>query len=227
MASPVVAATNESAGASSTTQTVALPSGIVAGDLLIIELSLGGNTSVTNWNGFTALAEAADRFAGYKWATGSEGATVDITIASAFKGAHISYRISGAENPSTQAPEISSAATASSTTPDPSTVTPTGGSKDYLFIAFFGCRGATEELDDDTWCNSAPSGYGGLLQKTTGTSGTGNCYLASAHLAKTASSEDPGTFDMDQSNTWEAFTIAVHPAAATTKLIVTTMRGAV
>jgi hypothetical protein len=89
-------------------------------------------------------------------------------------------------------------------------VTVTGGSKDVLAIAFFGRDG--EEADDDTWVTAAPAGYGTLTQKACGTAGTNLAgMVASAHLAQTASSVNPGTFTVATGG-WRAQTVVIHPA---------------
>ena len=111
-------------------------------------------------------------------------------------------------------PEYSTVATGTSNAPDPSTVTPAGGSAEYLWLAAFYMAG--EEADDDTWCNSAPStpgAFGNLTQKTTGTSGAAstNCEVAAADYTSTAASCDPGAFNTDQSLAWRAYTVAISP----------------
>jgi len=103
-------------------------------------------------------------------------------------------------------------ATGTSTGPDPSTVTPAAGfAKNFLWIAAFGMAG--EEADDDTWCNSGPTSFTNLTQKTTGTGGVPgtNCEVASAQFASSATSIDPTAFNTAQSLAWRAYTVAISP----------------
>lgn len=214
MASPTVQARGESAVTTSgTTHAFTLPTGITAGDLLIAFLGFNAATTATwpgDWTALTSGSQA--RHLGYKVAAG--GDSLSITSGASSKSSHLSWRITGHEAPATQAPEFTSA-TATSLTPDPPSITPTGGSKDYLILAMF--RQAGEEADDDTWCNSAPTNYTNLIQVTSGIAGVAstNCSAAGAERQITTATEDPGTFSVDQSLVYHALTVAIHPAAAT------------
>lgn len=149
----------------------------------------------------------------YRYADGTEGSTIDLTSSASTRSATITYRISGAADPSVQAPQIGTTATGSSTTPDPPSVSVTGGSKDILTIACFGRGG--ENADNDTWTSAAPSGFGTLLQKACGTAGTNlGGLIATAHLASTTATSNPGTFTAT-TGAWRAQTIVVHPAVPT------------
>lgn len=221
MASPVVAATNEGAlTTAGTSHAITMPSGISAGDLLFVFFGTAAITDVTNWQTFTELFGSASSsvFGGYKVAAG--GDTLTLTTAASTKSAHLTYRITGAADPGTQAPEWQESS-GTGTTPNPDPISPTGGSKDYLFVQFL--HQAGEEADDDTWCNSGPSGYtftsaGAGFQKTSGTGGaaSSNCSVASAHRQATTATEDAGTWSVDLSLAWICETVAFHPVAAAT-----------
>lgn len=198
--------------------TVSRPAG-VNGQLTIVIFGVDGNPTLTWPSGYNQFFTQA-RATGFKivgaWhqEDGTEGTTFDITSSASEKWAAIVYSISGAENPSTQPPEATtfdgSTATAN---PDPPSITPTGGSKDYLFIA--GVVQDGEEADDDTWANTPPTSYtpSPPRQKATdlfGVAGT-NVSLCTAERALTAASDNPGTFNCDQSLTYVAATVAVHP----------------
>ena len=218
MAAPAVQTTAESATTTaSTSHTVTLPSGIAAGDLLVI---IGCGVAATTYDasgaGFTELLdENAVRGIRVfvKLATGSEGASITITSAASQKPAWIAYRISGADDPAVTAPTLGTTATGTSTTPDPPNCNP-GVTNDYLAIALYTLNG--EEADDDTWTTAAPAGYSNLLQKTAGTAGTNtSAVLATAERQLTGvSSENPGTFTTVTSvnNSWRAQTLMI-PAA--------------
>lgn len=221
MASPAVVGTAAETAVStaSTSHVVNLPTG-TTGNLLLAIMSKGSagtNPAVdalAGWNELLDEAQTLGLYIAWRTADGTEGATTTFTISSATRGAWIVYEISGHIDPGTQAPQIGTTATGSSTTPDPPSVSVTGGSKDILTIACFGRSG--EEADDDTWVTSAPSGFGGLLQKACGVAGTNLAgIVATAHLAETTATANPGTFTA-ATGAWRAQTIVVHPFVATT-----------
>lgn len=216
MASPAVQTTAEGAvTTASTTHTITFPSGSSSGDLIVVFFAFAVESPTAWSDGFTTLDTLDNEVIVYKQIDGSEGGNVSPTIGNT-KSSWIVYRISGHANPATQAPEYV-ATGQNTTTPNPLLLTPTGGTKDYLFIQAL-VYIAAEEADDDTWANSAPSGYSGLLQKTSGTGGaaTTNSYVATAHRAATVSSEDAGTWSVDVANPVAIYSVVIHPAAAAT-----------
>jgi hypothetical protein len=222
MASPVVQTVAESTTSTAgTNHVVTLPASIAAGDLIVICMNIGSTGATLNAH--ADYTELLDESAAnglkilYRKAVGGESNPTLVTSAST-RSAEITFRISGAADPATQAPQIGSTATGSTVNPDPPSITPTGGSKDYLFIALFSQNG--EEADDDTWATASPTGYtpNPPYQKTGGVAGTNlGGIIAACAKAATATSEDPGTFTKDGTNTWRAQTIAIHPAATATK----------
>lgn len=199
-----------------TSHAINLPSGIESGDLILI-LTDKGSTAAT-FNEKAGYTELVDENAGNgitMWvrdADGTEGATVTFTSSASTRSASIAFRITGAMKASEQKPELSTVATGTSVEADPGKVEPTGGSKNYLWIAMCGYAG--EEADDDTWANTPPTNFepSPPLQKACGTVGTNlGGKIAAAYRGNTAASEDPGAFNVDVSAAWRAFTIAVHP----------------
>jgi len=101
MTFPVIAATNQGvSGANTTNHTINLPTGIVAGNLLMIFFTTDGNNSVL-WGDFTQLVATSNGSAvfqavAYKIAVGNEGSTVNVTTAYSERSAHVTYRITGA-----------------------------------------------------------------------------------------------------------------------------------
>ena len=157
MASPTVASRTESAVTTAgTTQTVNFTQ--TTNDLVVIFLATAASTALTGISdGFTNLTAVTNTFhILYKKLTGSEGGSMTVTTSSS-KSCAVAYNIQGGEDPATQAPQISTVATATSTAPNATTVTPTGGSKDYLWITAFGQAG--EEADDDTWTTGTPTNF--------------------------------------------------------------------
>jgi hypothetical protein len=216
VAFPVVAATNETAvSTAGTSHVLNLPANIAAGNLLVIILDKGSTqasfNSLAGWteivdenlaNGITVWARQAD---------GAEGSTVTFTSDASTRSASFSYRITGAIPLSVQAPQLSTVATGTSTAPNATTCTPTGGAKDYLWITFFGMAG--EQADDESVVTTFPTNYtDNQLEKTCGVAGTnlgGMIGAASRNL--NAASEDAGAFVAVDNAAWRAYTLAVHP----------------
>lgn len=95
---------------------------------------------------------------------------------------------------------VSTIATGNSTNPNPPSLTPSGGTRAYLWVAY--AVGATTSS-----ISAYPSSYS-TGQSSGGASGGTN---ASAIRSLTASTEDPGTFTFSVSGRWGAITIAVPP----------------
>ena len=220
MASPTVVTTAESnTTTAGTSHTVTMPSGIVSGDLIIVTLDKGSTAATVNalagWDEILDENAANGLYIACRWADGTEGASITLTTSGSTRSAEITYRIRGARHPDEQLPEIGTTGTGTSATPDPPIVTPTGGARDYLFIAVVGMAG--EEIDDDTWGNTPPTNFNPTppLQKSCGTAGSNlGGLILGAHREVNAASQDPGTFGVDVSAAWRSQTIAVHPAPA-------------
>lgn len=220
MAFPVVAQVVENVTVSAgTNHTINHPT-VTAGELWLIVLDKGSTAaSVNSHADWTELLDenlANGLYIAYRWTTGSEGASTTLVTSASTRTASFLYRIQGAENPATRAPEFAiTTANGSSATPDPPVVTPTGGPKDFLVIAFYGAAG--EEADDDTWSDTPPTNYtpSPPRQKACGTAGTnlGGLIAAAERQINFTTSENPGTFAKDVSAAWRAQTIAVHPFA--------------
>jgi hypothetical protein len=209
---PAVQDTNTSGESSDVTNhTVNLPANISAGDLLIVFFSRDNSGSV-NWptgDGWASIFHQENGTAnaldiGYKIADGTEGATITVTTPSSTQSAHISYRITGHDYG--RAPEVSTGVTGNGTSPDPDSLTPTGGAKDYLWIAVEGNVNGDE-------VSAYPSNYTDGQTKAVGASGGANVAVARREL--NASSEDPAVFTSPL-NKWIACTVAVQPRSAAT-----------
>lgn len=198
----------------STSHTVSLPAGIAAGDLLIVEFSCDGSAIVTFPAGFTKFFDADSSFnvlaAAFRQADGTEGATITVISSISEKSAHAAYRITGHEDPATQPPEVSVAAFGSDALPDPGSLAPTGGTKDYLWIA---CHGH----DGDKTVTAFPANYlnGISAQGSTATS----VGIGSAERELNTASDNPGPFTISAQDDWVACVIAIHPAAGKGKAI--------
>lgn len=214
MSSPSVVGTPTETAISTagTSHVVNLPAGAV-GNLLIAICDKGSVAATVNaLTGWTELLDenlANGLYIAYRVCDGSEGATTTFTLSASTRGAWIVYEITGYVSPGTQAPQIGTTSSGSSTAPDPPSVSATGGAKDILTIACFGRAG--EGADDDTWVTAAPSGFTGLLQKACGTVGTNlGGMVATATLQSHTATSDPGAFTC-ATGAWRAQTIVVHP----------------
>lgn len=220
MAFPTIQATNESStNTAGTSHTVSLPSGIQSNDLVIICLDKGSTAATVDahadWTELLDENAGNGLYIAYRYCNGLEGATTTLTTSGSTRSAEITFRISGAQNPAVTAPQIATTGTGTSLTPDPPSISPSGGTQDYLFIALAGMAG--EEADDDTWGNSPPTNYTPTppLQKACGTVGTnlGGLILAASRQLNTGAAQDPGTFNVDVSAAWRSQHICIHPAS--------------
>jgi hypothetical protein len=154
VSTPAVASTSSGKPTAAVTVTVTLPTGIVAGNLLILifgnDQTLVGDPTVSG--GWTKLASfqntsgglGADRFSAYyKTAVGGDTCTVQNFDATSTNVAYVCYRISGHD--SAAAPEIATSTSvpnlpkASGRQVDPPSIVPSWGSGvDTYFIAAVG-----------------------------------------------------------------------------------------
>jgi len=212
MTFPTIAATVTSQEPDNTlNHTVSLPAGIQSGDLLIVLFctdGLGATTITfpnegTDWIVLTYLSSGTNKVkVCYRDADGEEGESITVTTNTIQKSAHCAYRITG--HSTSQAPECSTGATGASANPDPDSLTPTGGAKDYLWIALQG-------NDRDRTTSAYPTNYN-LSQITIISVGSGGAGAAMCGRNLNASPEDPGTFSISAVDEWCAATVAVHPA---------------
>lgn len=213
MAASVAQSTTSQQTTSQTGQVVSLPGSMTSGNTAIIGLCYPNagtlNPLATGWtrivNANRSVGPAIAAF--WREVDGTEGSTITVTLSSADVSAHAAIEISGAEDPDTSPPEVGTAAQGNSSTPNPPSVTPSGGQADYLWVPIVGVFGTGSGI------SAGPSGYSNLL-----TSGQGTTWpyttFAMDWRGNDAASEDPGTFTADSSRDWVTNTIAVYPASA-------------
>jgi hypothetical protein len=215
LASPAVRSSVVTAGsAAALNPVVNLPATIEAGDTLLVVIRSTGTASFTWPAGWTELLESAadasdDAFSvGWRLADGTEDSgTVTINTNVTERFAALAWAISGATDPTSTPPTISTVVSASTLTPNPPSLN-TGVSKDYLWFSIASSEG------ENTF-SSYSTNYGlGQINTNTGTAGAvaNNCRIAGSARQLTAQTEDPGVI------TWTgtaddtmAITIAVHP----------------
>jgi hypothetical protein len=219
MALAVVSETSSAQGSDVNTHTASLPGTLGSGNLLILAVVIDGAsgtiTPPTGWSdlitGFTNNAGGNNVHGAvwYKVSEGNEGSTVTFDTLNAQRSVHKSWQISGHD--SGQAPQgtgVGDAGTASNSA-DPPSVTPTGGAKDYLWLAVGG-----KDRGGSTF-TGFPANYTNTGEVNQSATDTGGVCIAWGRRALNASSEDPAAFTFPSTvrNT-VAMTIAVHPAAA-------------
>lgn len=219
MAAPVDAArvgTSITTAATSHAINVGSPS---SGDLLVLHVRYTGNPGTVTFTGYTEIgfsqADASDDRSGvyYRLADGAEGTDDALSTGNSVKIAATCWRVTGAENPGTSAPTISTVATGttSANTADPSSVAPADAPQDTLYIAMAGG-------DGESSYTAAPTDYGNLTTANTGTAGAvaTNAFIGGASRQITASSsDDPGTFTHGaHANGWMAWAVAIRGTAS-------------
>lgn len=224
---PVVESSATSGTSAASSHTANLPSGITAGDLLLlfVAASAGAARTVTTPSGWTEIynevgpGDLRRAIAYYKIAAGSEGSTLGMTGSGNINWAVTALRISGFSG----VPEVSSSASGTDTSPDPASLSPSWGSGDTLWIA--ACHQRVHGTDP-----TLPSGYGSLVTATSG-SGTSHGRMSTATRNVTASSENPGAFGLSASANWVARTLAIRqhlvPVLTYIGKLVSTSAGAV
>ena len=203
MAAPVVQSRASSqTGTASLNHSVAYPTGIASGDLLICIFNshTGANFPV----GWTVLAEIINfndvmniAYVATKVAEGTESGSFTVTTNASKKAVHFCYRISGAGTPT-----LTSGSHNATTNPDPPNHDPGAGSKDYVWLAT-SCRNNTSSH------SAYPTNYtNGQNQLASGTGGVG---ASVAERTLTASSENPGTFTVGSLTYGVVLTLSIPP----------------
>lgn len=225
MASPTVRSTATTNGTSATASPVLnLPATVVAGDILVVLIRQDNEEGYTwpsaDWLALPPLPDTSDgaddqTSCRYKVADGTEGGTtITLTRTQSNKFAALAYAIAGANNI-----EAGGLATGASTAPNPTSFSPSGGTKDYLWLSLGAWEGEQTSPPAAT-----PTNYSNKIAADSGTAGavTTNCRVAGVNRATTAASEDPSAWTISASDDWTAFVVAlwfVTPPAANPPIV--------
>ena len=213
LAAPVVTSVTQTAfGTDTTDHYVDMPATANAGDLLIVLFTNDGSATVTTPDGWSLLASNATGTAVrlsiyYKIAAGTEGGTtVNFATSASEQAAAQVYRITDWHGATP--PEISTAATGTSTAPNPASLDPAGWDvADTLWIAVAG-----QDRGDQSGTTAYPASYAdGISTQSSDPATTGVCRTHSARRVLAVASENPGAFTIPVWEEWVAFTIAVRP----------------
>lgn len=205
--------------ATTAARTHSFPATMNVGDLLIAILccqGIIGQTDPTGSlpSGWTLLREISSQNtvgssayrvvdgtepANFIWTLqGATGADVNISVATII-------RITNAGTP-----EASVVASNVTNTPNANSLSPSGGSDDYLWITYYQMAG-----NDGSGTVTYPTNYSQGQTKVVGNDGSGHvCHLASAERELTASAEDAGAFTAPATLRWGCYTISVPYVAA-------------
>lgn len=200
---PVVQGRN-SGGTTAQNYNAPLPSSPQSGELLLCFCAIGNVSNARTYNGASGWADLFNASAAfgqirdwavlYKISNGTE-TVVPLTSSGASFWATTTYRISGAGTP-----QISTDVdTTTSTSHDPPLLTPSGGSKKYLWLTAVAVQGAGT-------ISSAPTNFTDLTQDNT----SGNQRIGSAEYQFEAASMNPGAWTTSSAN-GRTITVAVPP----------------
>lgn len=207
MAFPVVAAraSGRTTASDTTTHAITLPTGISAGDLLVVVFACDGNPTISvntgvsgaNWNALTQGAYSNNVRSNVFWKIAEGSDALTLTTPAGEQSSHVSLRITGGYT------VTGTSANGSSTNSNPPNHAGPDGTQDYLWVA-------TRAGDSTVVATVAPTNYGNL--QTLAAAGTGGASVNTAERSLNASAEDPGTFT-SSSEQWVGFTLAVSPVA--------------
>lgn len=200
-----------------TPHVLSLPASLVSGNVIVctvvIDGAAGTITRPSSWTdivaGFSNGGNNVHAAAWYKISNGAEGATASFLTSGSQRSVHHCWQISG-HDASTNAPQgtgVGDGSTASLIA-DPPSETPTGGAKDYLWLAIGG-----KDRGDLTF-NGFPASYTNTGEQNQSAADAAGVCIGWGRRALNASSEDPAafTFPTTVRNT-VAMTIAIHPGA--------------
>ena len=202
-------ATNNTTASASTSSPLALnmPTGIVAGDLLVAFAANDVGSVNMSMSGWTELYDTRTGTAarGSCYAKIAAGGDTGSIVKDAQDLAAVVVRITdhGVTDPATEI-FVATPATGTSTTPNPPSLN-TGASAAYLWIEHFAAD------DDDETATYWSTGYTGVAQVESAQS-TSSCMCSVAFKQAEAQTEDPGTMAMSASEEWTAGTIAIPPS---------------
>jgi hypothetical protein len=230
MANPVVESITETINTSpgSSTLTINLPGTINAGDLLLMAITTHVSWLISGWNGFTELIDDESITntgcaLAWKSASGSEGATIDITAAGTpdVFCAQV-YRISNWDSGENPVADTWQNLTSDGVNPDPDSFTGWGwGADDNLFINFLWWA------DDEVSVTSFPSNFSDGNEETLAHNGDNeSCSLGSCYLFDNAStSVNPNVWTLTGSEGVGSTIVAVLGGAGVAPIVIPVPTG--
>lgn len=224
MASPSVRAATFSAESVDTTSHDVDLTGIQPGDRAMFYITLDTDGTVAVLSGLPAgwsLVASGDNTGGggFQYAVYEKldcsGSEVSFSITSSISQTSKTRTVFISGSSSATAAEASTVAKAADNNPDATTVTPSGGSADYLWLTFYAVGNARGSV------SAYPTNYTHAQYSDT-TNNAADAESVNYGLAarqSTGSSEDAGSFTKPASDRWAAITVAVSPATTTTSSV--------
>jgi hypothetical protein len=208
-----VASSNTTADTSSGSVTVAMPSGIVAGDLLMVFWAQDAAGTVSqsggsDWSNLGSYANGTNCSGGCfaKIAAGGDSLTLASTNSQDFSCVAVRITGHGVSNVATDITN-GTAATGADASPNPPDCNP-GTAKDYLWVEHFAAD------DDDDTATYWSTNYTGVAQIQSANSAS-SCLCAVASRQLNASAENPGAMALAATEEWCAQTFAIPPGPVT------------
>lgn len=209
-ASPVVATFAETADTNGTSTVVTMPASISAGDLLgvfcthnsgnLLTVSAGSNWVIRNEGILSSTVESYSTL--YKIAEGSD----NLTVASASSASTVceAIRVTGHAVSDIITHINTASATATSSSPDPPSLTPSHGSQDYLFLAVVW-------MNNNITFSAFSTNYTEVAQEV---SAVGGVTIGLARRALTGTTDDPSVWTAGSSDVWLARTYSIPSSVA-------------
>jgi hypothetical protein len=181
-----------------------------------------GTTTLTGWPaGWTVISEnlhntgACASVLYYKICDGAETSPMTLTTSTSEQSVHRVWRFNAGTHNASIAPERAYSFLDAQVSPNPPSLSPTGGSKDYFWISWVMVNQGVSvgTADVDTW----PTGYSQTGGDISLAGASGAIAMGWAEKTATAASDDPSAFHLDCDPTAEAcgsWTVAIHPAGA-------------
>ena len=190
---------------SSSSHNFSIPTGIVAGNLLVAIMGTQQAVTISWPAGWTEITSAVGATMGvsvaYRFATGSEGSSITCTTSGTCRGVQRAFRILGAH--ASAPPEAIMGAEISTANPNPPSLSPSWGlGTNYtLWIAFVNMYSTSSP-------SAYPSNYTLWQDHQAGSADNG---LSTAARQNQVASEDAGTFGFSGADNAIAGNIAVRP----------------
>ena len=181
--------------------------------LIIIGAHATLNTTMTWPSGYTEFGATTGAGGGsemiygaYRDCDGTEGTTFTVTPSVAGRAVFRVLKISGDNG---ALPQEVITENGNDAAPNPPTVTPSGGSKEYMWVVGYAWDNSTSVTLSACSTNYTTN----CASSTSGTASAIHVGLGVSWRLATASSENPGTATLSGTETWDAMTVAVEPSS--------------
>lgn len=206
-----------------TSFSITLPSGVAAGEVVVLIVSRYIDTLTTSDTGWTSRKQINGTSSVPRatiFTLDAAGGETSVTINgtgsyNAKKMTHVAFRVSG-EHATYWYLEASNSL-GTSTAPDSGSLAPGVGADDFTWLTFMACDGRAAY-------SAVPSGYT-LIANANGDNNDNNT-VAVAYRQANASSEDPGAWTISGSRNWAAITGGIRPTTAVTQSVAGTITPA-